>query len=493
MEDSNWLLIRLPNEIQYYVARYIDLTCLGALLLTSKQTNTLFQHDLAFQSIVRTATTMAVHHSKFRRPVRVVYNDHLAFTAAKYNDASILESSMEYDISANSIISKLRPKKGFDLLCAPQKSDLMTQILAHDADKVLEFLIEAYQKDLNPAKASAAIPKLFIILMEACFSANDPTKSPNVLAVLLKFFGEHRKFLFRVLLEHIVLEPSANRLLQAILKYIVSVKYPFDVNEPIEVKCSTLHGQQFEFDASPLEAAAFYGLKNVFHLLLDRGAFLDLKRPYLPLLYLRNKTNSAFFDYLQKLGADLNALLPENIAPSSTILGFASTHLEFEEWDIECLLLRGAKLSAEEATTFLEMDPTSSEYFIAIAQMDEYTIANRKTEISLSAPSWNSIREFKSSKGSIDLEIKLHGGFEYKATRRLGQWKQRPDLALELTSRQQKKFVHYGSYGTGDIVVDAPEVKYEFIVYRNHKNNVALVPIEGGVMAIHKLLMAKSI
>jgi hypothetical protein len=136
-------------------------------------------------------------------------------------------------------------------------------------------------------------------------------------------------------------------------------------------------------------------------------------------------------------------------------------------------------------------------------------------EISLSAPSWNSIREFKSSKGSIDLEIKLHGGFEYKATRRLGQWKQRPDLALELTSRQQKKFVHYGSYGTGDIVVDAPEVKYEFIVYRqvlsnfllldrtsvsdtefflrDHKNNVALVPIEGGVMAIHKLLMAKSI
>lgn len=49
---------------------------------------------------------------------------------------------MEYDISANSIISKLRPKKGFDLLCAPQKSDLMTQILAHDADKVFEFLIE---------------------------------------------------------------------------------------------------------------------------------------------------------------------------------------------------------------------------------------------------------------------------------------------------------------------------------------------------------------
>jgi hypothetical protein len=118
MEDSNWLLIRLPNEIQYYVARYIDLTCLGALLLTSKQTNTLFQHDLAFQSIVRTATTysifkiflkyyyniyyaksisvtisesdltinfhlkrMAVHHSKFRRPVRVVYNDHLAFVS----------------------------------------------------------------------------------------------------------------------------------------------------------------------------------------------------------------------------------------------------------------------------------------------------------------------------------------------------------------------------------------------------------------------------
>jgi hypothetical protein len=28
-----------------------------------------------------------------------------------------------------------------------------------------------------------------------------------------------------------------------------------------------------------------------------------LKRPYLPLLYLRNKTNSAFFEYLQKLGA----------------------------------------------------------------------------------------------------------------------------------------------------------------------------------------------
>jgi hypothetical protein len=92
-------------------------------------------------------------------------------------------------------------------------------------------------------------------------------------------------------------------------------------------------------------------------------------------------------------------------------------------------------------------------------------------EISLSAPSWNSIREFKSNRGSIDLKIKLHGGFEYEATRRLGQWKQRPDLVLELTSRQQKKFVHYGSYGTGDIVVDAPEVKYEFIVYRQVLSN----------------------
>lgn len=86
------------------------------------------------------------------------------------------------------------------------------------------------------------------------------------------------------------------------LKYIVSSQYDFDLNAPIEVQAQSL-AVNSNFEASPLEAAAFDGQKNLFQLLIDCGAKLDLKAPYLPLLFIRHKTDVGFFEYLQKLGA----------------------------------------------------------------------------------------------------------------------------------------------------------------------------------------------
>jgi hypothetical protein len=266
--------------------------------------------------------------------------------------------------------------------------------------------------------------------------------------------------------------------------------YVYDLDAPYE-------GEDGPYKMNPVAQTIANGNEPMFDLLVEFGAKVSPTEPYLALLYYHfGLGQTSLRKKLYAMGADLSVPLPPNTLAQpiyQSILHHVVDH-SGNDWVVDHLLCKGAKLLPEEETKFLAKPKNSPEHEVAVRQQstDPYNPTDYLAEV----PAFERVFGFSNHMNGTFLILLAEGTFELKTahstafkrgTKYKGQYRiegskivLHADTRVEYCGGSSYSAPSYGDFKMSDIIIA------RYLVVKCALNKLAVVPDDDDEMLVEE-------